>query len=90
MGNIWLATRQKGLFRLTPGANANAFKMENFMHSESNKYSPASNEFYSVTQDKLGRLWAGSYGGGLHLILEENGSVKFISFIERFEKLSYF
>lgn len=77
-GNIWLATRQKGLFRLKPGANSMAYQMENFMHSDNNKYSPANNDFYSVTQDKTGRLWAGSYGAGLHLIKEENGSVKFI------------
>lgn len=77
-GNIWLATRQKGLFRLKQGANALTYKMENFMHSDNNKYSPANNDFYSVTQDKTGRLWAGSYGAGLHLIQEDNGNVKFI------------
>lgn len=77
-GNMWLATKQKGLFRLTPTTNKYNFRVENFVHNPTDKYSPVNNDFYSVTQDKWGRIWAGSYGGGLHVIDESNGKVRFI------------
>jgi signal transduction histidine kinase/ligand-binding sensor domain-containing protein/DNA-binding response OmpR family regulator len=75
-GNIWLATKRKGLFRLKP-RGSNAFKLENFVHNPNDIYSPANNDFYSVVQDNMGRIWAGSYGGGLHLFDERNGRIKF-------------
>lgn len=77
-GNIWLATKKQGLFRLKPLGSDNAFRVENFVHNENDTYSPANNDFYSVTQDKNGRIWAGSYGGGLHLIDEQNGKIRFL------------
>lgn len=77
-GNIWLATKRQGLFRLKPAAGTNSFRMENFVHNPSDPYSPVNNDFYSIVQDKKGRLWAGSYGGGLHLLDEQNGRVRFI------------
>ena len=77
-GNIWLATKKQGLFRLKPNGSGNSFRIENFIHNPADIYSPASNDFYSVTQDYNGRIWAGSYGGGLHLIDEQNGRIRFI------------
>lgn len=77
-GNIWFATKKQGLFRLKPAGTGNAFKMENFVHNPTDIYSPANNDFYSVIQDNNGRIWAGSYGGGLHLIEEQNGKVRFL------------
>ncbi len=77
-GNIWLATKKQGLFRMTPTGSPNAFRLENFVHNPNDAYSPANNDFYSVMQDNNGRIWAGSYGGGLHLIVEQNGKVRFI------------
>jgi len=75
--NIWLATKRQGLFRLKPSGR-NAFRMENFMHTTNDIYSPASNDFYSVVQDMNGRIWAGSYGSGLHLFDESTGKPRFI------------
>ncbi len=77
-GNIWLATKKQGLFRLKPNGAGNSFRIENFVHIPGDIYSPASNDFYSVIQDYNGRIWAGSYGGGLHMIDEQNGKIRFI------------
>jgi len=77
-GDIWLSTKRQGLYRLKKKKAPNAFTIENFVHNPNNPYSPAHNDFYSVTQDKLGRIWAGTYGGGLHLIEEKNGRIRFI------------
>jgi len=77
-GNIWFATKKQGLFRLKSTGMKNSFRIENFVHNPNDIYSPANNDFYSIVQDNLGRLWAGSYGGGIHLIDESNGSIRFI------------
>ena len=76
-GNIWLATKRKGLIRLIPTGGKNSFRIEKFVHNPNDIYSPASNDFYSVTQDKTGRIWAATYGGGLHMLDEKNGKVRF-------------
>jgi signal transduction histidine kinase/DNA-binding response OmpR family regulator/ligand-binding sensor domain-containing protein len=76
-GNIWLATKRQGLFRLKPKGSGNSFSVENFIHNPNDIYSPDNNDFYSVVQDKNGRLWAGSYGSGLHLIDEQAGKIRF-------------
>ena len=47
-GNIWLATKKQGLFRLKPSGSGNSFRIENFVHNPSDIYSPANNDFYSV------------------------------------------
>ena len=77
-GNIWFATKKQGIFRLKPQGQNNTFRIENFMHNPADIYSPANNDFYSIIQDHQGRIWAGSYGGGLHLIDEQNGKIRFI------------
>jgi len=78
VGNIWLATKKQGLFRLKPVGSGNSFHIENFVHNPNDIYSPDNNDFYSVIQDNNGHIWAGSYGGGLHLIEEQNGRVRFL------------
>ena len=77
-GNIWLATKRQGLYRLKPLGSRNSFRLENFVHNPNDKYSPVNNDFYSIVQDNNGRIWAGSYGGGLHLLDEQNGRIRFI------------
>jgi len=76
-GNIWFATKRQGLFRLKPQSSKNTFRMENFVHNPNDIYSPVNNDFYSVVQDNNGRIWAGSYSGGLHLLDEQNGHIRF-------------
>lgn len=77
-GNIWLATKKQGLYRLKPLGTGNSFQIENFAHNPNDPYSPANNDFYSVIQDLKGHLWAGSYGSGLHLLNEQNGKIRFL------------
>ena len=77
VGDIWLSTKLKGLFRLKQ-KGANSFVVENFLHNNADAYSPSHNDFYSVTQDKSGRIWAGSYGGGLNLVQQIGNKTLFI------------
>lgn len=77
-GNIWLATKRQGLFLLKKKGGENAYTIQNFVHKPGDPYSPAHNDFYSVTQDKAGRIWAATFGGGLHLLEQKNGNIRFI------------
>ncbi len=77
-GNIWLATKKQGIYKLTPSKGKNEFRFENFTSKKGDIYSPASDDFYSILQDKTGNIWAGSYGAGLHLLQENNGKIRFI------------
>lgn len=76
-GAIWLATKRNGIYRLQVDGK-NSFTIENFVHKPSDPYSPGNDDFYSITEDKKGRIWAGSYGAGLHLVTEEKGRVRFM------------
>ena len=75
-GDIWLMTKQTGIYRLKQSGKS--YNITSFAHNK-NAYSPASDDFYSMVQDKLGRLWAGSYGGGLHLLVKNGDDVQFIN-----------
>lgn len=77
-GRIWMASKRKGLYRLTSTSDPLRYRIENFEHNPSDSFSPANNDFYSVTQDNEGRIWAGSYGAGLHLVDEKGGRVRFL------------
>ena len=56
-GTLWLGTKPKGLFRLRQTADG-AFKIDHFTDM------PCLN-VYHVTEDRFGRLWVATLGGGL-------------------------
>ncbi len=68
--NIWLGTKGEGVYKLTPTQGSPKYKIENYKNSGDNLYSLSSNSVYSIFQDKLGRIWVGTYGGGLNLFDE--------------------
>ncbi len=76
-GDIWLATKKQGILRLKE-TGKNSFRIEKFMNRTDDPYSPGNDDFYSIAEDKRGRIWAGSYGAGLHLLEEKNGKIRFI------------
>lgn len=76
-GNIWMLTRQQGLFHLSK--NGSSYKITNYSETD-DPYSPYSNDYYSIAQDKTGRLWAGSYGGGLQLLRKNGNTYQFVSY----------
>ncbi len=66
-GNIWLGTKGDGLLKLT--YRGGDYKVAaRFRHDCSDPRSLSSNDIYSVTQDMSGRLWVGTYGGGLAML----------------------
>ena len=50
------------------------------LSDKNNPYSISSNSIYSILQDSAGRIWIGTFGGGLNLIehLPESAGLRFI------------
>ena len=65
-GNYWLSSKDHGLFKMTmEGAS---FNIQNFCHSDDDKYSLSSNAAYQSVEDKAGNIWVATYGGGVNVL----------------------
>jgi ligand-binding sensor domain-containing protein len=77
-GRIWFACKGKGLVMLEEKPSPLSFKITSFNDNLQEDERPNSSNFYALLEDHEGRIWAGSYGGGLHLVDESNGRIRFI------------
>lgn len=83
-GNIWLGTKDIGLFQLKKtGINQktgeNHYSIHHFEHQPNDPYSLSSNSIYAIFQDSRNNIWVGCYGGGLNLLTQtKNGKASFI------------
>lgn len=77
--NIWLGTRNNGLFlfRFTGGNN---YQATCYTPKKEDPYSISSMAIYSILQDSFGRIWIGTFGEGINLVesVPPNGDIKFI------------
>jgi signal transduction histidine kinase/ligand-binding sensor domain-containing protein/DNA-binding response OmpR family regulator len=79
-GRIWIASKGSGVILLQESnLNGTAYKVTYFNQSLPVGDRPNSNNFYALLEDQKGRIWAGSYGGGLNLVEEKGGSFRFIN-----------
>ncbi|MBD0402836.1 ATP-binding protein [Flammeovirga sp. EKP202] len=73
---LWLGTRNKGLLRLTLEGDS-IVDARQYMHSVGNEQTISANFVYSIVRDKEGHIWAGTIGGALnYLVNEEEGIFK--------------
>ncbi len=76
-GNIWLGSRDKGLFVLRP-VSKERYNVTLYEPSQ-DPYSISSKSIYSILQDSKNRIWIGCYGGGLNLAeTAAHGKIQFI------------
>ncbi len=77
-GNIWFGTKGSGLFKAEPIDKARSnYKVKHFTTNPKDPYSISSNLIYSVIEDNIGRIWIGTYGGGINLVEETATGAKF-------------
>ena len=77
-GNIWLGTREHGLYCLSP-VDARRFTIHHYKADNTDPYSLSSNSIFALHEDSRGHLWVGTFGGGLNLVERGvDGSVRFI------------
>ena len=75
-GNIWLCSKDYGVFKLTLNENG-SHTMLRFCHNEDDKYSLSSNAAYQAIEDKNGNIWVATYGGGINVLhRDKNGKYK--------------
>lgn len=80
--NIWMGSRQKGLY--VAGPVNNYYRILHFEYDKGNLNSVSSNSIYSICKDIKGRIWIGTYGGGINLV---SGNLPDFNFINRNNKL---
>ncbi len=73
--DIWLCTKDNGLISY----NTRSGTGQRFVPTRRELQSISSASVYAVTRDARGRLWAGTYGGGLNLMVHEGGTTRFQS-----------
>lgn len=74
-GRFWLACKGAGIVVLEyEEDDLSQCRITRLSELKDLTQRPNSNNFYALLEDTKGRIWAGSYGGGLHLIEEQNGS----------------
>lgn len=76
---IWLGSKENGLFRLVPRNRPYHYEVYHYMNNPSDPYSISDNKISCIDEDHNGRIWIGTYGGGLNLVEEkEDGAIRFI------------
>ncbi|MEM6698551.1 MAG: two-component regulator propeller domain-containing protein, partial [Bacteroidota bacterium] len=70
-GRIWVGTWNGGLNLLLPKASGidEEIRFLHIKHEEENPYSLSHNAVWSMKEDEQGRLWIGTFGGGLNLMI---------------------
>jgi ligand-binding sensor domain-containing protein len=78
-GRIWLATKGQGLWLLkNRDPSFTSFYVTHFQHQSEDRYSLLTNNLYELYEDSYSRMWIASYEGGLQLIDESNGRLRFL------------
>jgi signal transduction histidine kinase/DNA-binding response OmpR family regulator/ligand-binding sensor domain-containing protein len=90
-GNIWLGSKGRGLFRLEPTGKSSpcCYRITGYRHDDADPMSLSHDNVYSVHEDQGGRIWIGTFNGGLNYITEENGRTVFINSLNRLRNYPY-
>lgn len=85
---IWIGSKENGLFKLVPQNKPYYYEVYHYKNNPADPYSISDNKISCIIEDHKGRIWIGTYGGGLNLIEEnQNGTARFI---HAENKLSHF
>ncbi|QKJ30685.1 response regulator [Mucilaginibacter mali] len=78
-GAVWMGTKSNGLYKAEPvNADGTTYKLIHYQADDNDKHSISSNQIYTVLQDSRGRIWAGSFDGGLNLFVSNGGAAHFV------------
>lgn len=88
--NIWLGTKGDGLFKATPvDASKSFYALTNFRNDKSNPNSLSSDMVYSVIEDRKGRIWVGTLGGGINLMTTQEGKTTFKNYYNTLKRYPF-
>ena len=66
-GSIWFGSYNGGLVRCIPSADIQGSRIVNYRATNDQK-GLSTNNVWSVTEDKWGRIWIGTLGGGIQML----------------------
>lgn len=69
LGNYWLCSKDNGIYRITP--HGAGYDVQLFTSEEGNPYSLSSKAAYAAVEDKQGRIWVATYGGGVNVLTKD-------------------
>ena len=69
--NIWICSKDHGLFKLTFNKNLTDYTVQNFCHDDKNRYSISSDNAYQAVDDADGNIWVATYGGGVNVLTRD-------------------
>ena len=77
--NIWMGTREDGLYLFRFKGEDN-YQVTCCLPDKNNPYSISSKSIFSILQDSAGRIWIGTFGGGINLVesVSAEGNLKFV------------
>lgn len=79
-GQVWVGTDGGGLCKVTEQANGD-FKFKSYKRDSDNPESLTNNTVLTIHEDKYGKLWIGTFGGGLNVFNPK--TEKFYAFTEK-------
>lgn len=89
-GNVWLGTKGDGLFKATPIDGTRSFyALSNFRNDKSDPNSLSSDLVYSVIEDRKGRIWVGTLGGGINLMTSIEGKITFQNYYNTLKRYPF-
>ncbi|NLE36114.1 MAG: response regulator [Bacteroidales bacterium] len=90
-GNIWMGSKGRGLFKLEPTGNSSpcCYRITGYRHDDEDPFSLSHDNVYSVHEDPDGRIWVGTFNGGLNYIAEKDGRTLFINSLNRLKNYPY-
>lgn len=79
--NIWMGTREDGLFLFRFQGEDN-YQVTCYLPDKDNPYSISSKSIFSILQDSSGRIWIGTFGGGINLVesASAGGDLRFVHY----------
>lgn len=82
-GRIWIGAKGEGIYVATPQIDASGrvvrYAMRHYEKKLDELSSLSDSGVYSIFEDRKGRIWIGTYGGGLNLVDEgRDGTMRFI------------
>lgn len=81
--NIWIGTKGTGLIQLIPerpDAANNRYTLRRFRNNPLDNNSLSNDNIYSIIEDNQQRIVIGTFGGGLNILDEKDGQVRFINY----------
>lgn len=79
-GVIWLGTKGGGLLTATPlDPSGSRYRLRRFLADPDDPRSLSHNTVYSILQDKKGRIWVGTFGGGLNQAVNSATGIYFLN-----------